>query len=92
MLRLGFAVDADGALLFFVRHWGLLIGIVGALLVEAAAVPAIRGPVLIAAATEKLAIGGLVFFGPLKRTPIMTAAAIADGAFALVYIAYLAGV
>jgi hypothetical protein len=91
VLRLGFAVEADAALCFFVRHWGLLIGIVGALLVAAAPAPALRGPVLIAAAIEKFAIGGLVFFGPLKRTPVMTAAAIADGAFAIVYLAYLAG-
>jgi hypothetical protein len=62
VLRLGFAVEADAALCFFVRHWGLLIGIVSALLVAAASVPGMRGPVLIAAASEKFAIGGLVFY------------------------------
>ncbi len=90
LLRLGFGVAAvDGALLFFVRHWGLLIACVGALIAWSASGPAGRTQILTAGAVEKLAIGALVFFGPLKRTPLMTAIALGDGLFAILYIAYL---
>jgi len=58
---------------------------------NSAYVPSIRGPVLFAAAVEKFAIGVLVFFGPLKRTLPMTAIALGDGLFAILYVAYLAG-
>jgi hypothetical protein len=40
---------------------------------------------------EKLAMGALIFFRPTKRTPAITAAAIVDGTFAVIYIAYLGG-
>lgn len=92
LLRLGFAVDAAGdSTLFFVRHWGVLILTVGALVWWSAYAPAIRVPVLIAAAAEKLAIVLLIFFGPLKRTTAMTAIAAIDGTFAALYVGYLAG-
>jgi len=91
-LRLGFGVDSPiSALVFFVRHWGVLIFVVGALIVYSAYAPTIRGPVLVAAAIEKFAIGLLTFFGPMKPTSAMTAIAIGDGAFAILYVAYLAG-
>jgi hypothetical protein len=91
-LRLRFEVDSPiSALVFFVRHWGVLIFVVGALIVYSAYAPTIRGPVLVAAAIEKFAIGLLTFFGPMKRTGAMTAIAIGDGAFAILYVAYLAG-
>ena len=79
------------SLLFFVRHWGVLIFAVGALIVYSACAPTVRAPVLVAAAIEKVAIGFLTFFGPMKRTTAMTAIAVADGAFAILYVAYLAG-
>jgi len=92
LLRLVFGVvTVDGALLFFVRHWGVLLFVVGALTVAAGPLPALRGPVLSAAAIEKAAIAGLVCIGPLKRTPGMTAVAIVDGLCALIYAAYLFG-
>ena len=91
-LRLGFGVESPiSSLVFFVRHWGVLIFAVGALIVYSAYVPTIRGPVLVAAAIEKFAIGFLAFFGPMKPTGAMTAMAIGDGAFAILYVAYLAG-
>jgi hypothetical protein len=65
--------------------------VVGALIIDCAYVPAIRVPVLVDGVVEKFAIGLLVFFGPLKRTPGMTAMALVDGFFAVVYVAYLAG-
>jgi hypothetical protein len=35
-------------------------------------------------------MGLFVFFGPVKRTGAMTAIAAVDGAFAILYVAYLA--
>jgi hypothetical protein len=77
-------------MVFFVRHWGVLIFVVGALLVYSAGVPAVRTPVLIAAAVEKFALGLLIFLGPMRRRSVMTAAVIGDGLFAVLYVAYLA--
>jgi hypothetical protein len=92
LLRLAFGVgDGAAPTVFFVRHWGVLIFAVGALILCAAYVPSVRAPVLIAAALEKFAIGILVFFGPLKRTTAMTVIAAIDGLFAASYVAYLAG-
>src|SRR5215467_3744835 len=91
-LRLGFGVESpSSSLVFFVRHWGVLISVVGALTVYSAYAPTVRAPVLAAAAIEKFAIVLLTFFGPMKRTSAMTAIAIGDGAFAILYVAYLAG-
>ena len=84
VLRVAFALPS-GPIVFFVRHWGLLIGLVGALTVWCAFVPAGREAVLGAAALEKAVIVALILAGPIKRTPLMTAAAVADGLFALGY-------
>src|SRR5215470_3281291 len=78
------------ALLF--PHLFLRLGfVVGALIVYSAYAPTTRAPVLAAAAIEKFAIGLLTFFGPIKPTRAMTAIAIGDGAFAILYVAYLSG-
>src|SRR5499433_304249 len=91
-LRLGFSVERPvSPLVFLVQHWGVLIFVVGALIVYSAYAPTVRAPVLVAAAIEKFAIGLLTFFGPMKRTTAMTAIAVGDGAFAILYVAYLAG-
>ena len=91
-LRLAIGVESPtGSLLFFVRHWGVLIFAVAALIVYSAYAPAVRAPVLAAATIEKFAIGLLTFFGPVKRTTAMTAIAVGDGVFAILYVAYLAG-
>ena len=91
-LRLGFGVESpSSSLVFFVRHWGVLISVVGALTVYSAYAPTVRAPVLAAAAIEKSAIGLLVFFGPIRRTRCMTTLAIGDGVFAILYVGYLAG-
>src|SRR5215469_13203371 len=79
------------ATVLFVRHWGVLIFAVATLIVYSAYVPTVRAPVLAAAAIEKFAVGLLIFFGPMKRTSAMTALALGDGAFAVLYVAYLAG-
>jgi len=91
-LQLGFGVGSPNTpLVFFVRHWGVLILAIGALIVYSAYAPTFRAPVLAAAAIEKFAIGLLTFFGPMKRTTAMTAIAVGDSAFAILYVAYLAG-
>jgi len=91
-LRLGFGVESPiSSLVFFVRHWGVLILAIAALIVYSAYAPTVRAPVLAAAASEKFAIGLLTFFGPMKRTTAMTAIAVGDGAFAILYVAYLVG-
>ena len=91
-LRSGFEVESPiTPLVFFVRHWGVLIFVIGALIVYSAYHPTVRAPILTAAAIEKFGIGLLTFFGPLKRTTAMTAMAVGDGAFAVLYVAYLAG-
>jgi hypothetical protein len=92
LLRLVFGVgDCGGSTTFFVRHWGMLILAVGALIAYSAYAPMVRPAVLTAAAVEKIAIVALIFLGPLKRTAGMTAVAAIDGGFAAIYIAYLAG-
>ena len=69
----------------------MLSFVVAALIVYSAYAPTIRGPVLVAAAIEKFVIGLLTFFEPMKPTSAMTAIAIGDGAFAILYVAYLFG-
>jgi hypothetical protein len=92
LLRFGFGVASPvSPLAFFVQHWGVLIFAIGALITYSAYAPAVRAPVLVAAATEKFAIGLLAFFGPIKRAPAVTAMAIGDSIFAILYVAYLAG-
>jgi hypothetical protein len=91
-LRLEFAVESPASsIVFFVRHWGVLIFVIGALIVYSSYAPIFRIPVLTAAAVEKIAIGILIFFGSMRRTTSMTAMAIVDGVFAILYLAYLAG-
>ena len=91
LLRVVFGViDPGDALRFFARHWGVLIFAVGALVVWAAYDPSLRIAVLAAASLEKLVVVALIFFGPLRRTQLMTIAAAADGTFSILYLAYLA--
>ncbi len=81
----------DEPMMFFVRHWGVLIFVVGALLVYSANYTQARAPILIGAAGEKIAVALLIFFGPMKATTLMKVAGIADGIFAIIYVSYLAG-
>jgi hypothetical protein len=90
LLRLAFGVDRpEPATMFFVRHWGLLILAVGALVMYSAYAPAARVPILVAGSVEKAAIVLLIFFGPLKRTLAMTGIAAMDGLFTILYVTYL---
>ncbi len=77
--------------LLIVRHWGLLVCLVGVLLVYAAHHPEVRGPALIVAITEKTvgALGALT--SPFRRRPAVLVVALADAGMATVYTLYLIG-
>ena len=75
--------------MFFTRHWGALLFVICSLTVYAALFPEARGPILTAAAIEKLIIFILVFFGKFTRTPAMAAVAVVDGLLAVVFALYL---
>jgi hypothetical protein len=91
-VKLVFGVEQpDPATLFVTRHWGLLVGLVGALLVAAALEPGVRALAMALGATEKLAIAGMIGFGPLKRTAALKAIAIGDGTMAVLYLLALMG-
>jgi hypothetical protein len=77
--------------LVLLRHWGLLIFLVGALLVFAAYHPDIQVPAMVMAGVEKIVLAGLVFFGPLKRTTLVTMIAAIDTGFAVLYVLFFAG-
>ncbi len=51
----------DPAGLLFARHWGLMAGCFGALLLYAAYQPAVRAPVVLAAAVEKTGLVLAIF-------------------------------
>ena len=68
------------------RHWSLLVALVGGLLIYAAYHAEIRVPVMIVAATEKLALGVLVIASPLRTRPITLGVVCADGVMAILYV------
>jgi hypothetical protein len=73
------------------RHWGLLVFLIGALLIYGAFHPPVRGPVVVVAAIEKIALGIGVLGTSLRHRPMAAAIAIGDSVIALVYVLYLAG-
>jgi len=85
------STDTGPITIFFTRHWGALLFVVCSLTVYAAFFPDTRGPILTAAAIEKLAIFILTFSGKLTRTPAMAAIAIMDGLLAVLFTFYLVG-
>ncbi|HEY1882058.1 MAG TPA: hypothetical protein VGG51_03330 [Candidatus Cybelea sp.] len=85
-----FGIDTtDAATLLLGRHWSLLIGLVGGLLIYAAYHPEIRAAVMVVGVIEKLALGALVIASPLRKRPPTLAAAGADAVMALLYIFFL---
>ena len=80
---------ADALSLLIVRHWGLLVGLVGALLVYAAYHPEIRVPTLIVAIVEKAAFALGMLISPFRRRPSVLVMALADAGMAAVYLIYL---
>ncbi len=82
---------ADALSLLIARHWGLLVGLVGALLVYAAYHAEIRVPTLIVAIVEKAAFALGMLLSPLRRRPTVLVMALADAGMAAVYLIYLIG-
>lgn len=92
MLRMIYGeVPKDLPSLALVRHWGLLIFLVGALLIYGAFHPAVRDPAVVVAAIEKIALGVGVLGTALRHRPVAAAIAVGDSIIALVYLLYLAG-
>jgi hypothetical protein len=92
MMRILFGQAPSDALgLLVARHWGLLIGLVGALLVYAAYHPEVRVPTMIVAIGEKAVFALGVLASALRRRPIALLMALADSAMAAAYLGYLSG-
>lgn len=79
----------EATTLLMARHWSLLVGLVGGLLIYAAFHPEVRVPVMIVAAAEKLVLGGLVIASPLRTRLVTVAVVSADAVMAFLYILLL---
>lgn len=86
----GHAPD-DAVSLLIARHWGLLVGGVGLLLIYAAFQPPVRAPIMIFAVIEKVALGTAILGTKLLRQSPAAAIAVGDLLIALVYVVYLVG-
>ena len=82
---------SDEAGLAVARHWGLLIFLIGALLIYAAFHSSVRGPVMVVAVIEKVALARGIFGTSLRSHPAAALAAAGDSLIALIYVLYLAG-
>lgn len=83
--------DPDSLTVLVTRHWGLLVALVGGLLIYAGYHSDARLPIMIAASTEKIAIGVLIFSSPLRHRVAAATVAGADTVMALLYILSLFG-
>jgi hypothetical protein len=82
---------SDALSVLIARHWGLLLGLVGALLVYAAFHAEVRVPTLLVAIAEKTAFALGVLSSPFRRRPTALVMALADACMAAVYFVYLTG-
>ena len=82
---------SDALSILIVRHWGLLVCLVGALLIYAAYHAEIRVPTLIVAIAEKAAFALGVYVSPFRRRPTVLVMALADASMAAMYLMYLTG-
>jgi hypothetical protein len=90
MMRMLFGqAPSDALSILIVRHWGLLVGLIGTLLIYAAYHAEIRVPTLIVAIVEKAAFALGVFLSPFHRHPTVFVMALADAGMAAVYLIYL---
>ncbi len=93
MLKMIFGqAPADALSLLIVRHWGLLVGLVGVLLVYAAYHPETRVSTLLVAVVEKAAFALGVFLSPFRHRLAVVGMALADAGMAVVYVMYMTGV
>jgi hypothetical protein len=83
-------VPSDALSVLIVRHWGLLVALIGGLLIYAAYHAEIRIPTLIAAVVEKLALVVGLILSPVRQRPTVLAMILADTGMATVYLFYLA--
>jgi hypothetical protein len=81
--------QTDAASLMLARHWGLLVGCVGLLLIYAAFEPTVRVHFMIFAVIEKVALGALILGSDLRRQSPAAAIAVGDLLISLVYVIYL---
>jgi hypothetical protein len=92
MMRLLFGqAPADALSVLIIRHWGLLVFLVGALLAYAAYHAEVRGPVLLVAIAEKAVFALGMFLSPFRSRPAVLVMALADAGVAAVYLMYLIG-
>jgi hypothetical protein len=90
LLRLIYGhAQADAASLMLARHWGLLVGCAGLLLIYAAFEPTVRIPVMIFAVIEKIALSALILGSDLRRQSLAASMAIGDLVISLIYAVYL---
>jgi hypothetical protein len=92
MMKLLFGqAPSDLLSLLIIRHWGLLVCLVGGLLIYSAYHPEVRVPALFVAIVEKavLVIGSLA--SPFRRRPAVIIVALADAGMAAIYLLYLIG-
>lgn len=90
ILKVVFGVSSpDKVTRLVVRHWGLVVALVGALLVYAGYHPDLRVPVMVIAVIEKLALAGLVLGSSLRRRRLLVIAVAADVVMAILYLAAL---
>lgn len=90
--RLLFGAEiSENAGVLVVRHWGLLVFLMGCLIVYAAYHPLSRAPILVAVSAEKAILIALFAIGEVRWTLGMRVIAVVDGLFTLLYVAYLAG-
>ena len=89
-LGLSGLVVGDQTGMLFAQHWGLMAACFGALLIFAAARPAFRTPIVLAAMVEKLGLVALIVLA--WNSPALAGlhvAAFFDGACVVVYAVYL---
>ncbi|MCK6546366.1 hypothetical protein L6R52_11000 [Myxococcota bacterium] len=84
---------AEPAGAFFSRHWGMIVGCFGALLVYSASHPEVRAPLMVAAVVEKIALVGMIVAGwRAPHTKGMRLVVAFDSTCVVLYSLYLLGV
>jgi hypothetical protein len=92
VMRLVFGQSPSDALsLLIIRHWGLLVGLVGVLLIYAAHHAEVRAATLTVAIVEKVAIVLGLLTSPFRRRRAVLVMALADAGMAAVYLIYVIG-
>jgi hypothetical protein len=88
--RLLLGTDPPNAMMRLVmRHWFLMVGLVGVLLGVAAYDGGCRVPAMLFAIAEKLALGALVLASPLRKRVLTMSAVGADAIMAVLFITIL---